>query len=583
MSCSSNERYQLAQQILHAHFGYNDFRPAQRRVVQSILGGHDTLAILPTGGGKSICFQIPALVLGGLTIVVSPLISLMQDQVEALARRGIAGAFLKSSLTQAQASMVMRRIACGELRLLYVSPERLESLAGELRQAGVRPTLLAVDEAHCISEWGHDFRPAYRLIAKARYLLGSPPVLALTGSATPEVREDILRSLRVRNPRTVLGSFDRSNLWFGVIPVKNDRERVDALMTALGREDRMAIVYAPTRGQTEILAKLLRDRGHRASPYHAGLDPGVRQQTLHGFLRDELDIVVATSAFGMGIDKPTVRLVVHWTMPPTMESYYQEAGRAGRDGRSARCILLHHPEDSDLIERQIGTTFPPRRLLEKLWTKPGAIDGVSRSIAESAERLRRELRPDAGPVDWSGVTARLRRARARLESMQRYATTKGCRRRIMLGYFGERPGTCHGCDRCGSSSQRPAPPAPGNGHRRKQIDTTSTMVQRWGKRLGLLPGEVITPSAAQPVHNPLTRALESWRSAAAEPRAQDPAEIVSDQALTSIARTRPSDLAALSLIEGIGPRFITKYGNEILATIDAFGSATPAADTSPER
>ena len=436
-----------ARSLLKQYFGYDDFRPLQQRVIQSVLAGHDTLGVLPTGGGKSVCFQIPALVTGGLTLVVSPLISLMQDQVEALRRRGISAAFLNSTLSTSDSREVWRQLREGTLRLLYVSPERLTVLTSDLRQAGILPSLLAVDEAHCISEWGHDFRPSYRDLAKARYLLGSPPVVALTGSATPEVREDIVGSLRLRHARVILGSFDRANLWLGVVRVKDDRERLGSLLRALKAGSGMSIVYTPTRGQSELVTQVLREHGFRASPYHAGLGSEVRQRMLHAFLADQVDVMVATSAFGMGIDKPTVRLVVHWTMSPTMESYYQEAGRAGRDGGPSRCVVLYHRDDTSLARKQVATTFPPRRLVEKLWRRE-PLPGVAGSIKESAERLRRELRPEEGAVDWGRVAARKRKAVWRLEVMDRYAQSSGCRRRIMLEYFGERPGLCSGCDRC---------------------------------------------------------------------------------------------------------------------------------------
>ena len=379
---------------LREHFGHPAFRPAQEPVVRAVLAGKDTLAVLPTGGGKSVCFQVPALVLGGFTVVVSPLISLMQDQVAAAVARGIPSAALTSGITPEQHTRVWDELHAGRLRLLYASPERLDHLAPRLREAGLRPSLLAVDEAHCISEWGHDFRPSYRQLRGVRYKLGNPGTVALTGSATPAVRQDIARSLGFAPGHVVhIGSFDRPNLWFGVEPVPGERSRLVALLRLLRRE-RLAIVYAPTRGTTENLARALFREGYRAVPYHAGLTAGRRAATLEAFLQGQAGIVVATCAFGMGIDKPDVRLVVHWTLPPTPESYYQEAGRAGRDGEAAHCVLLWRPGDAELHRRQLDVTFPPRRVLEAYWAGRTPPERLPSTVRESADRLRRELRPE---------------------------------------------------------------------------------------------------------------------------------------------------------------------------------------------
>ncbi|HEX9165949.1 MAG TPA: ATP-dependent DNA helicase RecQ [Gemmatimonadales bacterium] len=440
---------QRACTALHQHFGFQEFRPAQRRVVASVLAGRHVLAVLPTGGGKSVCFQIPALLQPGLTIVISPLISLMQDQVEAARRRGLPAAFVNSSLDPTTQHETLARVGSGATRLLYVAPERLPRLARELGEAGVRPALLAVDEAHCISEWGHDFRPAYRRIAEALGPLGAPQVVALTGSATPAVRNDICRSLAPMARFTVhLASFDRPNLWFGVEVVKDDRERVRRLFDLMTRGDGSAIVYAATRNTCEALARVLRHGGHRAAPYHAGLSPERRRDTLRQFLDGELPVVAATCAFGMGIDKPDVRHVIHWTLPATPESYYQEAGRAGRDGNPARCTLLFHPEDAAIHRLQLGVTFPPEVTVERAWREPPFRQALPSGVQASVARLAAELQRGGGRVCWAGVRRRRAEALARLAALEAYARGPGCRRRRLIGWFGERLQACAGCDQC---------------------------------------------------------------------------------------------------------------------------------------
>jgi len=443
------ERLDQAQRALHHHFGFSSFRPAQRRVVHSVLAGRDTLAVLPTGGGKSVCFQVPSLVLPGLTVVVSPLLSLMQDQVEAARARGLPAAVLNSTQDAGERHAVLSAMADGRVSLLYVSPERLERVAGSLARMSVPVSLLAVDEAHCISEWGHDFRPSYRLLLAARVRLGRPPVVALTGSATPEVRRDIATSLRLgaRGRWDLhLDSFNRPNLFFRVVPVPSESGRFPALLAELSGRTGTAIVYAPTRRTTEGLARSLHYAGYRSAAYHAGLDRLRRQEVLHRFLGGKLDVVTATSAFGMGIDKPDVRVVVHWTMPPTPESYYQEAGRAGRDGQPSRCVLLRARGDAELHRRQLDVTFPPPLVVERAWKDPAALARLPSNVRASVERLGRELGGPGRAVDWSAVRRRRRGAEARISAMERYASRHACRRAALLGYFGETLARCDGCD-----------------------------------------------------------------------------------------------------------------------------------------
>jgi ATP-dependent DNA helicase RecQ len=601
-------RLALARDRLEHHFGYPEFRPAQGRVIQSVLAGRDALAVLPTGAGKSVCFQIPALVLEGFTVVVSPLISLMQDQVQAALARGIPAALLNSTLDRGQQQSVLGALHDGAIRLLYVSPERLDRLAGELRGRNLRPKLLAVDEAHCIAEWGHDFRPSYRQLRRARYRLGQPPVVALTGSATPRVRADIVDSLGFSTGRrgfdTHLASFDRPNLWFGVHRVKHARDRLRLLQSVLDEEDRMAIVYAPTRNVTEGITRGLIRFGYRAAAYHAGVSKEQRHQVLERFLGDQVEVIVATSAFGMGIDKPTVRLVVHWTLPPTMESYYQEAGRAGRDGALSRCVLLHRTGDARLHRRQLEVTFPPPRVAEQVWRMPGGRIGVPENVLRSVERLRNELRPEEGPVDWSHVLARRRHANARLRAMERYATARSCRRGALLRYFGERLIACSGCDRC--REVRPGRPPLTSPHARQRMRRLTAAVGSrrapWGGQLlsgGTLralaeapPGSVdglasfpgVGPVVAERLSgtiltalgigqrtdearlvDPVCTRLLEWRDRTARRLGVPPYVVMPEAVVRRIAESVPRGRAELSRVPGVGPRCLMAFGDEIVS------------------
>jgi ATP-dependent DNA helicase RecQ len=440
-----------ARAVLLKHFGFADFRPSQREVVRAVLSGRDTLAVLPTGAGKSACFQVPALLLDGVTVVVSPLISLMTDQVAACQRRGIAAAALTSATSAMERLVVMESLRNRNIRLLYLSPERLAAQATSLRQQIGIPAMLAVDEAHCISEWGPDFRPAYRRLGVVRRQLGMPPVAALTGSATPEVRRDITRQLGFRGGSSAteyVASFDRANLRFQVKTVTSETERFKAMLGELDGSEPLAIVYTPTRSVTESLTRALRHAGYDAVPYHAGLSNEYRLGALQRFTSSRLQVVVATCAFGMGIDAPNVRLVVHWSMPPTLESYYQEAGRAGRDGGKARCVLLYRKGDGDRQREQLDVTFPPPRAVERIWRDSSAAARAPASLRESAERLRHEVLDPSGRADWAPVKRRRRLAEGRISAVEKYATARRCRRSMLLGYFGERTAACAGCDRC---------------------------------------------------------------------------------------------------------------------------------------
>jgi ATP-dependent DNA helicase RecQ len=376
-----------ARAVLAERFGHPRFRVHQLKVLGPLFSGRDVLAVLPTGAGKSLCYQVPALLGTGLTIVISPLISLMQDQVAALQRRGVAAAFVNSQLDPGARRAVLDAAAANRLTLLYCAPERLASLIKRLHAARTRVTLLAVDEAHCISEWGNQFRPVYRRLGAFRSQLGHPRTIALTGSATPATRADILSVLRIPHADVVVTSFDRPNLAFGVREVRNDRERFAVIRSrVLAEVTGASLIYAPTRRLTELITRALIRTSVRAAPYHAGLSVEIRRRVLRAFLADRVSVIVATSAFGMGIDKSDVRQVLHWGPSPTLESYYQEAGRAGRDGQPSECIVLWKPTD----------------------------------------------------LAWGNIAP----------VMQRYVRMRECRMRILLDYFGESAPACGRCDNC---------------------------------------------------------------------------------------------------------------------------------------
>ena len=336
----------MPQGVLKEIFGFDSFRPGQEAVIRAVLEGRDTLAVMPTGGGKSLCYQIPALMQQSLTVIVSPLISLMKDQVDSLLQSSVAdAAALHSGLPPEERWEVERKVRTGEIRMLYVAPERLRSLEFvlSLRRAGVG--LFVVDEAHCISEWGHDFRPDYLFLPRAVRDLGSPPVLALTATATPRVRQDIRRSLGMRDPHVEVTSFNRPNLIYRVVPVEKKKEKLARILDVIRSSPPPGIVYATTRKECDELAAELRSSGVDAAAYHAGMGAARRNEVQERFMTDEVGVVVATIAFGMGVDKPNVRFVIHAAVPGSLPAYIQESGRAGRDGEAAECVVLYRGAD----------------------------------------------------------------------------------------------------------------------------------------------------------------------------------------------------------------------------------------------
>lgn len=391
-----------ARQILQKFYGYEDFRPGQKKVVESLLNKNDTVAIMPTGAGKSICFQIPALLFEGVTLVISPLISLMKDQVDSLRQLGIAAVYINSSVSKAQLYKDLQDISAGFYKIIYIAPERLTSeyLPDSFKNLNI--SMVAVDEAHCLSQWGHDFRPSYRNILNFTNSLRIKPIIsAFTATATPEVKTDIINLLGLKQPNAFVTGFDRPNLYFSVLRGEvKDKFVIDYVKK---HQDEAGIIYVGTRKDVDALQVLLEIKGIKAGRYHAGMTDEERNQMQEDFLYDNLSVMVATNAFGMGIDKPNVRYVIHYNMPKNMEAYYQEAGRAGRDGLSGNCILLYSPQDTQLQKFLISKS------------------------TESEIRQQLEYK--------------------RLQSMVDYCHTPQCLRAFILHYFGEFDVEEH-CDNC---------------------------------------------------------------------------------------------------------------------------------------
>ncbi|MBU0903747.1 MAG: DNA helicase RecQ [Firmicutes bacterium] len=431
-----------ARKYLQSYFGYETFRKGQEQAIQQVLDGVNSICVMPTGGGKSICYQIPALVLEGTTIVVSPLISLMKDQVDTLIEAGISAAYINSSLSHEEVREVLYDVQRGAVKLLYIAPERLDSQTFLNELQGIPVPLIAVDEAHCISQWGHDFRPSYRLISRMTELFpNTPTVLALTATATPQVREDICRILAIKEEHTVMTGFERANLSFSVIPGQ-DREKF--LKDYVKKnENEAGIIYAATRKTVDHVHDMLHKRGVKVAKYHAGLYDEDRRYEQERFLKDEVDVMVATNAFGMGIDKSNIRYVIHYQIPRNMESYYQEAGRAGRDGLPSECILMYASQD---VQTQ-------RFLIDQ---------------AQDQSRIPGEL--------------------VKLQGMVDYCHTENCLQQFIIHYFGDTDAQeCGRCSNCMDNRES------------QDVTTDAQMVLscviRMGQKFGkMLTAQVLTGS-----------------------------------------------------------------------------------------
>ncbi len=519
---------------LRRYWGYDSFRPLQERIVRSLLSGNDTCVVMPTGGGKSLCYQLPAALSPGKTaVVVSPLIALMQDQVAQLSQMGIAAAVLNSSLAGGQQALVMRNASKGQYRLLYLSPERLAGVSAIEWLKSVPLSFFVIDEAHCISEWGHEFRPDYRQLSSLRAHFPECPIAAFTASATRRVRQDILDQLRLREPDKYIASFHRSNLRY-VARQCDAKTQSGLLLKALRKySDGNVIVYAPTIAKVEATVDFLEEKGIPAIGYHGKMDAGTRRRNQERWMSDEVRVLVGTLAFGLGINKAAVRAVIHLALPKSIEQFYQEAGRAGRDGLPADCIMLWQKRDSGLHAYFIGKITDPQ---------------------------------EKG------------RAWQRYDEIQRFVNSKSCRHRQVCAHFGENTKwkSCGACDVCGylpawlAGKADELQPKTQRRKRRKSAPPPDSKVR------GPWPGpaqKVLAPE----VDSDLREYLREWRRAAAKQQGVPAFIVMHDTSLEELCRIRPRSLSELLQVSGFGERKTELYGSQILDALARFGSGSRAA------
>lgn len=482
------------QQALRTYFGFDELRPGQDEVVQAIMAGRDAMGIMPTGGGKSLCYQLPALCRPGLTVVVSPLIALMKDQVDALQTRGIPAAAINSSLGAEEYRQVMQALRYGELKIVYVAPERFAQEGFMTLLRGLQISLLAVDEAHCLSQWGHDFRPDYLRLGRVREALGYPQTVALTATATAHVREDILTTLQLKEPAVVISGFARDNLDFAITHCESRKAKFERIQQVVSRW-KTGIIYCSTRKNVMLVFEELSSRHVNVVAYHAGMTDEEREFSQNAFVSGRADVVVATNAFGMGIDRPDVRFVVHFEIPGSVEAFYQEAGRAGRDGNPSACELLFNHADLKTQEFFFEGSNPPINLIRALYNflrfesdptthelhitvdamaermgkdvnpmavgtalscliHAGAIQrfDVPGQLTRGTRLLKPELNFECLDIDRNSLEEKARRDHLKIEAMTRFAYSMGCRQQWILDYFGEvNSEPCGHCDVCAAS------------------------------------------------------------------------------------------------------------------------------------
>lgn len=590
--------------LLQKAFRLRAFRPAQEEVCAAVASGHDVLVVMPTGAGKSLCYQLPGLARGGTTLVVSPLIALMEDQVAKLAALGLRVARIHSGRDRAESRAACIAYLAGELDFLFIAPERLR-VPGFPEMLGKRkPTLIAIDEAHCISQWGHDFRPDYRMLGERLPLLRPAPIVALTATATPDVQDDIAKQLGLAKAARFIRGFRRTNLAIESVDCSKGARAHVVLEVLSDRANRPAIVYAPSRKETEALAKALGKR-MRAVAYHAGMTTEKRDKAQAAFLSGKIDVVVATTAFGMGIDKANVRTVIHAALPATIEGYYQEIGRAGRDGDPARALLLHGYHDRKTHEFFLERDYPDEADLTKVWSKlsaePTPLEDLrkrTRMSSESFEKAFEKVWVHGGAIMQGDTASRakgpyaqgfrtrylehIKHKRKQLELMLAYASSSSCRMQRLVAHFGDRVDSgsqCGLCDNCSPEHaatvrqlalDAPAKASAKGRAKRRIAAEGETTTRKTRRKRSTMTGRVAKEKGADmlaAIASPLGIALRTFRSVESKRRHVPAFRIFSDRTLSALAEARPTSEQDLLAVSGVGPALVKQFGAELLQII----------------